>query len=117
LLTENFILLLLPIYIIGLMILVQMWFVYSRKITKAAIEYAGENPQKLEIKLKPKQSVKIQVTGKTTILTTGWLTLKYKGTKQRIYKIRLINHYGEIELVNESLISSTNVIILKSNSG
>jgi hypothetical protein len=49
-------------------------------------------------------------------MTTGvnsWISAKYKGIKQKIYKVRLINYDGEVELINESKVFTVNVIILK----
>ncbi|MDT7875851.1 MAG: hypothetical protein RQ872_03940 [Sulfolobaceae archaeon] len=104
------------LYLLGLVLLIRSWFLYYRKIINAAIEYVGDQPQQQAIVLKPGETKKIFLNGKTTILVNGvnpWLTIKYNGIKQKVYKVRLLNHVGEIELINESKVFTVNVIILK----
>lgn len=101
---------------LGFILLMRGWFYYYRKIMIAAVEYVGENHEKTTITLKPGEHVTIRLHGKTTIMTTGvngWISVKYNGIKQKIYKVRLINYNGEVELINESKVFTVNVIILK----
>ena len=101
---------------IGLVLLMRGWLYYYRKIINVAIEYVGDNPQKTVLTLKPGEKAVVKLHGKTTIMVSGinsWLTLKYKGVKQKIYKVRLINYEGEVELINESKVFTVNVIILE----
>ncbi|BCU69258.1 hypothetical protein [Stygiolobus caldivivus] len=101
---------------LGLILLMRGWLYYYRKIMLAAVEYVGENPEKTVLTLKPSEHVILKLNGKTTIIVSGvnsWITLKYNGIKQKIYKVRLINHHGEVELINESKVFTVNVIILK----
>ena len=92
-----------------------MWFRYYRKIIRAGIEYVGESPKQKVIILKPNEKIKIKLNGKATIVVSGvnpWLTIKYNGIKQKVYKIRLLNYTGEIELINESKIFTLSLTIL-----
>ncbi|BFH72534.1 hypothetical protein SJAV_04780 [Sulfurisphaera javensis] len=103
------------IYFLGFILLINMWFRYYRKVIRAGIDYVGNNPSQKIIILKPSEIVKINLNGKATIIVSGvnpWLTIKYNGIKQKVYKIRLLNHVGEIELINESKIFTLSVTIL-----
>jgi len=103
------------IYFAGFIILINMWFMYYRKLIRAGIEYIGENATQKTIILKPNEKINIKLNGKATILVSGvnpWLTIKYNGIKQKVYKIRLLDHIGEIELINESKIFTLSLTIL-----
>jgi len=103
------------IYFAGFIILTNMWFKYYRKLIRAGIEYIGESATQKAITLKPNEKIKIKLNGKATIIVSGvnfWLTIKYNGIKQKVYKIRLLDHIGEIELINESKIFTLSLTIL-----
>jgi len=103
------------IYFAGFIILINMWFMYYRKLIRAGIEYIGENATQKTLILKPNEKIKIKLNGKATIIVSGvnpWLTIKYDGIKQKVYKIRLLDHIGEIELINESKIFTLSLTIL-----
>ncbi|QIW24929.1 hypothetical protein EWF20_12855 [Sulfolobus sp. S-194] len=103
------------IYFLGFILLINIWFRYYRKIIKVGIEYVGNDAKQENIILKPNEKLKIKLHGKATIIVSGvnpWLTIKYNGIKQKIYKIRLLNYIGEIELINESKIFTLSVTIL-----
>lgn len=103
------------IYFVGFIVLINMWFKYYRKIIKAGIEFVGSNASQKVIILKPNERIRITINGRTTIVVSGvnpWLTIKYNGVKQKIFKIRLLEHVGEIELINESKIFTLSLTIL-----
>jgi len=107
--------LILTIYFVGFILLINMWFKYYRKLIKAGIEYVGENPTQRTIILKPNERIKIKLNGKATLIVSGVnprVTIKYNGVKQKVYKIRLLNHVGEIELINESKLFTLTLTIL-----
>ena len=107
--------LIISVYFVGFVLLINIWFKYYRKLIKAGIEYVGENATQRTIVLKPNERIKIRLNGKATIIVSGvnpWVTIKYNGIKQKVYKIRLLNHVGEIELINESKLFTLTLTIL-----
>ena len=111
----DFIPIIITIYFIGFVILINMWLKYYRKLIIAGIEYVGENATRKTILLRPNEKIKIKLNGKATIIVSGTyprVTLIYKGMRQKIYKIKLLNYIGEIELINESKIFTLTLTIL-----
>lgn len=103
------------IYFLGFIFLINMWFKYYRKVIKAAIEYVGTDASQKNLTLKPNEKVILHLSGKTTIIVSGvnpWLTLKYNGIKSKVYKVRLLNYNGNVELINESKVFTLTVTIL-----
>ena len=92
-----------------------IWFIYYRKLITTGIEYVGKNATRKTILLRPNEKIKIKLNGKATIIVSGTyprVTLIYNGMRQKIYKIRLLNYIGEIELINESKIFTLTLTIL-----
>jgi len=92
-----------------------LWLRFYRKIISEGLAFPGSDYKEEKIKIKPNSSVILQVKGKCTILVnsmTGWATIRINnGAKQKIYKIRLINIDGKLEIINESKIFPLDIIV------
>ncbi|ARM77031.1 hypothetical protein B6F84_02615 [Acidianus manzaensis] len=104
--------------LIPYLILWTLWNVYFRKIIKAGLEYVGNNYQETIYKIPPSNSIKLKINGKCVLLISGgtnWVTLRVNhGPRQKVFKIRLLNDPGEVEIINDSKLFSINVIIRRS---
>ncbi|AWR98202.1 hypothetical protein DFR86_02620 [Acidianus sulfidivorans JP7] len=106
-------LLLMPFFILW-----SLWNVFFRKIIKAGLEYVGDNYQECIYKIPPSNSIKLKINGKCALLISGgsnWATIRVNnGPRQKVFKIRLLNNPGEVEIINDSKLFSINVIIRRS---
>ncbi|EHP70773.1 MAG: hypothetical protein RXS23_06380 [Metallosphaera yellowstonensis] len=96
-------------------ILMLLWFRYYRKLLKGALEYPGDSFTEDRIRIPPSHSVKVRINGKCTIVITGvnsWATIRVNGgPRQKVYKVRLVNATGELEIVNESKVFHIDVYL------
>ena len=106
------------ILIIPLPILTYFWFKYYNLIITEGAKYVGENYIEEEILLLPSSKRVVIISGKTVILVYGqnpWVTIRINGgAKQKVFKIRLLNHTGTLELINESKIFQIRVKVRRS---
>ncbi len=106
------------ILIIPLPILSYLWFRYYNIIITEGKKYVGEKYAEEEILLLPSSSKKVKISGKTVIIVNGvsaWVTIRVNGgPKQKVFKIRLLNSSGELELINESKVFQLKVILRRS---
>ncbi|WP_338604618.1 hypothetical protein V6M85_05325 [Sulfolobus tengchongensis] len=103
----------LAILVIPLPILTYLWFKYYNLIISEGTKYVGEKYTEEEILLLPSTSKTVRVNGKVVILVYGvnsWVTIRVNGgPKQKIFKIRLLNEIGDLELINESKVFQVKV--------
>ncbi len=92
-----------------------LWLRFYRKIITEGLAFPGNDYKEKRIKIKPNSSVTLEVKGKCAILVnsmSGWATIRINnGVKQKIYKIRLINADGKLEIINESKIFPLDIIV------
>ncbi|QKR00405.1 hypothetical protein GWK48_08490 [Metallosphaera tengchongensis] len=98
-----------------LIVLSSLWFSYYRKIMVEALKFPGSSYNESFIHLKPLESVKIQINGKCVLVVNGvssWVTIRINGgPPQKVYKIRLLNTKGEVEILNESRVFQVSLLI------
>lgn len=108
--TEFFVLLLFPFIILW-----ALWNFFFRKVIKAGLEYVGNTYNEVIYKIPPASSIKVKLNGRCVLLVSGgtnWATIRVnRGPRQRIFKIRLLNEPGEVEIINDSKVFSITVII------
>lgn len=101
------------ILIIPLPILTYLWFKYYNILINEGMKYVGDKYVEEEIILLPSSSKTVKISGKTVILVYGvnpWITIRINsGVKQKVFKIRLLNQIGELELINESKVFQAKV--------
>ncbi|EZQ02072.1 MULTISPECIES: hypothetical protein [Acidianus] len=107
---ELFILLLTPFFILW-----SFWLRYFRKIISGGLDYVGNSYTENKIRILPSSSVKVKIKGKTVIVVSGvssWVTIRVNGgPRQKVFKIRLLNTEGEVEIINENRVFQVNVVI------
>lgn len=81
----------------------------------AGLEYVGDEYKEITYTIPPSGSVKVKISGKCTLLISGgtnWATIRINGgPRQKVFKIRLLNNPGEIEIINDSKLFTINVRI------
>ncbi|BBD72091.1 hypothetical protein HS1genome_0480 [Sulfodiicoccus acidiphilus] len=92
--------------LLPLPILSYAWGATYRKLTRGAMEYVGENFNEVLLTIAPRKSVKVGVEGRCAIVVEGansWVTIRLNGgPREKVFKLRLLNFTGELELINES---------------
>lgn len=96
-----FMLLVIPYFILW-----GLWGKYFRKIVTEGLKYVGDEYVDENYKIPPLSSVKIAINGKCAIIInggTGWATIRINGgPREKVFKIRLLNAVGTLEIINES---------------
>ncbi len=98
-----------------LITLSSLWLRYYRKIMIEALSFPGTTYTENSIHLMPSQSVNVQVKGKCVLVVSGvssWITIRINGgPRQRVFKVRLLNVTGNLEIINESKVFQVSIII------
>jgi hypothetical protein len=84
-------------------------------LTKGALDYVGEDYKEVKLTIGPRKSIKLKVEGKCAIIIggpNGWITIKVNGgPRQKVFKLRLLNVVGRLELINESFSLPSSVLL------
>ncbi|BCS92904.1 hypothetical protein L3N51_00792 [Metallosphaera sp. J1] len=98
-----------------LITLSSLWFRYYRKIMLEALSFPGTSFKENSIHLMPSQSVTFKVEGKCVLVVSGvssWVTMRVNGgPPQRVFKVRLLNARGTVEVKNESKVFQVSLLI------
>ncbi|AAK42390.1 hypothetical protein SULI_00190 [Saccharolobus solfataricus] len=98
---------------VPLPILTYLWFKYYNIIITEGTKYVGEKYREEEVLLLPSSTRTVKIDGKVSVLVYGvnpWITIRVNsGPKQKIFKIRLLNESGNLELINESKVFQVRV--------
>ncbi len=94
------------ILVIPYFILWGLWGRYFRKIVNEGLKYVGDDYIDEKYKISPLSSVKLNINGKCAIIInggTGWATIRVNGgPREKVFKIRLLNTTGTVEIINDS---------------
>ncbi|BBL46755.1 hypothetical protein MJ1HA_0854 [Metallosphaera sedula] len=109
-LAEFLLLLVLP-----LITLSSLWLRYYRKIMLEALSFPGTSYTENSVHLMPSQSITFKVDGKCVLVVNGvssWVTMRVNGgPPQRIFKVRLLNTKGIVEVKNESKVFQVSLLV------